>query len=162
MMRFGVVAAFTMFAAASVFGQGQTFEPAIPKGLPESRVEPSGELPESAPVPPRLEMNAMRAQSDADARQCLEMASNVQIHRCAERYRSRAARATATRIARTPTPVGSSGSQQTSEAAEAARSADTKPSITAKTTELSKRVPKSCITGDEPSCPNEAAPVKPK
>ena len=87
--------------------QEQRFESAVPRGLADQRVEPSGELAPStpAPVPPRLVQNERRAQSDADARHCLTAASNEAIHRCAERYRNRAARAATVRKASAKPPA---------------------------------------------------------
>jgi hypothetical protein len=45
------------------------------------------------PAVPQLAMNVQRHQRDADARRCLQLPTNGQIHRCAERYRSHASRA---------------------------------------------------------------------
>lgn len=105
MNRIGLIAVIAALAAASALAQPQTFEPAVPKGLPESRVEPSGEL--RPPAPPQLVMNRARGNSDADARQCLQLTSNKQIHRCAERYRSHASRAgvTKAKIAKSADPI---------------------------------------------------------
>jgi hypothetical protein len=64
---------------------------AVPTPAIESRVEPSGALRETQP--PRLEQAAARTRADVDARQCLEFATNSEVHRCAERYRSRTAQA---------------------------------------------------------------------
>jgi hypothetical protein len=101
MKRIGSIAAIALLAAASAYAQTQ-YEPAIPRGIPDSSVQPSRELsqPSSAapaaqvvePVVPQLVMDPKRGHSDADARQCLQFASNTQIHRCAERYRAHAAR----------------------------------------------------------------------
>jgi hypothetical protein len=91
MKRHGLIAVFAALAAASAYAQ-QVFEPAVPRGLPETRVEPSGELPPPA-QPPQLVMNMRRHQNDADARRCLQLATNRQIHRCAQPYLPAAARA---------------------------------------------------------------------
>jgi hypothetical protein len=90
MKRIGLVAGFAALAAASAYAQ-QVFEPAVPRGVPENRVEPSGELAQPAQAPV-LVMN-VRHQQDADARRCLQLASNRQIHRCAQPYLPAAARA---------------------------------------------------------------------
>lgn len=72
--------------AGAAHAQRQTVEPAIPQGIPESRIEgPS-------PSAPELVMNRPRGNRDSDARACLQLASNTQIHRCAEPYRSNARR----------------------------------------------------------------------
>ena len=92
MKRIGLIAAFAALAAGSSYAQ-QVFEPAVPRGLSETRVEPSAELPPPPPQPPQLVMNARRHQNDADARRCLQLATNRQIHRCAQPYLPREARA---------------------------------------------------------------------
>lgn len=102
MKRITWIVAFAAATTASAYAQ-QTYEPTVPRGLSESRVEPSGTLappvrpraPSAVvdPAVPQLAMNVRRHQRDADARQCLQLATNTQIHRCAERYRSRASRA---------------------------------------------------------------------
>lgn len=101
MKRLGLIAVFAALAAASVFAQ-QQFDPAVPRGLPETRVEPSGELAQPPQSAAPLLVMSPRHQNDADARQCLQFTSNAQIHRCAERYRSHAARARVTKAAMKP------------------------------------------------------------
>ena len=101
MKRITSMAAIALLSAASAYAQTQ-FEPAIPRGIPDTAVQPSRELAQPAPaapapqvvepVVPRLVMNRARGRTDADARQCLQLATNRQIHRCAERYLPRAAR----------------------------------------------------------------------
>ena len=107
MNRISLIAALAVFAAASAHAQVQRIDPAVPSALPDSRVEPARELGSTAPrelgtiaprevgsiAPPELVMDRRRGGSDADARHCLELPTNRQVHRCAERYRSRAARA---------------------------------------------------------------------
>jgi hypothetical protein len=92
MNRIGLTVTLAALCLAPVLAHSaQIVEPAVPKGLqPEGTVEPSGEL--QAPVAPRLEMNERRSQHDADARHCLELPTNAQVHRCAERYRTHIAR----------------------------------------------------------------------
>ena len=96
MTRIGLIAALAMVASASVYAQGQQFEPVVPRA-PESRTE-------SAPVP-ALVMDPRRGQSDADARHCLEFATDREVHRCAEKYRSRTARVSS--AAKAPKAPGS-------------------------------------------------------
>ncbi|HYH42650.1 MAG TPA: hypothetical protein VD867_11775 [Burkholderiales bacterium] len=117
MNRIGPVvtmAALAAFCAASAQAQAprtydpkvpqiqpaQRYEPAVPRGVPEQRLDPAGELgqPARAPLPPRLAQNERRTQRDADARHCLTLTNNRAVHRCAERYRSRAARARAAAV----------------------------------------------------------------
>jgi hypothetical protein len=98
------VAACAALTAGSAHAQQQAYEPVVPRGLSESRVEPSATLAPPAPTTqlppvtvvepaiPQLAMNVRRHQRDADARHCLRFASNREIHRCAERYRSHASR----------------------------------------------------------------------
>lgn len=158
MNRIGLIAVVAALAAASAFAQ-QTFEPAVPKGIPDSRVEPSGELkPPAAPQPaaPQLVMNRARAQSDADARQCLQLASNKQIHRCAERYLPREARAriTKAKVAKSADPIRAAdraksvdlGKPDMSRAADPAKPVDmAKPAATppAKSADAGKSAPAS-------------------
>lgn len=80
---FAAVGAVAMTAGA----QPQRPDTATPSPMTETRIEPSGELKEASP--PRLEQSAARGRSDLDARHCLDLASNAQVHRCAERYRTR-------------------------------------------------------------------------
>ena len=108
MKRIQSIAAIALFAAAAAHAQ-TTYEPAIPRGLSDSAAPQSRELAQPARAPgapvaqtvdpavPRLLMDRRRGGSDADARNCLQLASNRQIHRCAERYRPHATRARVTR-----------------------------------------------------------------
>ena len=108
MKRIQSIAAIALFAAAAAHAQ-TTYEPAVPRGLSDSAGPQSRELAQPAaapgaplgqtvePVVPQLVMDTRRGRSDADARNCLQLASNRQIHRCAERYRPNAARARVTR-----------------------------------------------------------------
>lgn len=88
MIRIGLLAAL-IAAAAAVYAQPKSGE-AVPTPLPESRTEAPGELKDT---PPRPAKNETRARGDADARHCLDMPTNAQVHRCAERYRTHAKRA---------------------------------------------------------------------
>lgn len=101
MNRIGTIVAWAAFAVlgAGAASAQQRYDPVIPRGVPEQRVEPFGELapPSPAPRPPRLVQNERRTQSDSDARHCLTLASNREVHRCSLRYRNRAARAAAVR-----------------------------------------------------------------
>jgi hypothetical protein len=130
MKRIGLIAVLAALAAASAYAQ-QVYEPVVPRGLPEPRVEPSGELapPARAPV---LVMN-VRHQRDADARRCLQLASNRQIHRCAQPYlpaaaRARVVKATAKTDAVSPAARGRASDlakPDMSKAAEPAKAVDT-------------------------------------
>ena len=80
-----------VIAVASTCAQAQTFEPAVPTGISDVRVEPAGEL-----LPPLLVMN--RAGDDSDARSCLGLSTNARIHHCAERYRAKANRSVRTSV----------------------------------------------------------------
>ena len=119
-------AALAMICVASAQAQ-RTVEPAIPRGLDQQPLDPPRPLsqppsppldpqprslpgpdtfvtPGSAPArtPVQLNMNAQRAQRDADARHCLAASTNKDVHRCAERYRSRASRAATVRASAKP------------------------------------------------------------
>lgn len=93
----------------------QTFEPRVPRGLPEMQIEPLREPRRdappaaAAPLPPRLIQNQRRGSRDADARHCLAAQNNKAVHRCAERYRHRKGgarvRKTSAKPAAAPAPV---------------------------------------------------------
>lgn len=92
MNRIGLIAASALvFATAASAQQIQWVDPAVPKGTLEQRTEPSGKTAD--PAIPQLVQDPTRGHNDADARQCLQLATNQQVHRCAEKYRSRASRA---------------------------------------------------------------------
>lgn len=168
----GLIAVAALASAASAHAQ-QSFEPAVPRGLQEQRVQPSGELtqPAETPLPPRLVQNQARAQRDADARHCLQRSANKDIHRCAHPYLSREARqrvrsATAkskstTRaasrpaqraadVARPPEPVAT-GAPRASDAAKAAdlvKPMDvTRPAGTPRPVEAAKSAPATSTAG---------------
>lgn len=96
MNRIGPLVSLAMLAAltAGAASAQQYYDPAIPRGVPEQRLRPTGELtqPAPAPIPPRLVQNAQRTQRDSDARQCLTLPTNNAVHRCSLRYRSHASR----------------------------------------------------------------------
>ena len=112
MIRVGLIAVIAVLTAASAIAQMQRVDPAVPRPLPESKVEPAGEL--AATVPPRLIQNERRSRSDVDVRHCLALPTNSQIHRCAHPYLSRASR---TRVAK------SAGRAKPAAAAKAAETA---------------------------------------
>lgn len=107
MNRIGVFALLAALSATAAYAQ-QRYDPAIPRGVTEQRVEPSGELakPAAAAVPPRLvQRNAQRHARDADARHCLDQAPNNKgIHRCSLKYRSHASRAASVKRASAKAP----------------------------------------------------------
>jgi hypothetical protein len=148
MKRLGLIAVVAALAAASVFAQ-QQFDPAVPRGLPETRVEPSGELaqpPQSAA--PMLVMSP-RHRNDADARQCLQLTSNRQIHRCAERYRSHAARAQVTKA--------SVRQADTVRSADRAKASDLAKPDMSKAAEPAKPVDTAKVAPSAPAAPAKAA-----
>ena len=127
MNRIGLIAASALvFATAASAQQIQWVDPAVPKGTLEQRSEqPSGKPAD--PAIPQLVQDPTRGHKDADARQCLQLATNQQVHRCAEKYRSRASRAGVVKTAQ---------SKETTKAADVAaattKPADTKPAATPK------------------------------
>jgi hypothetical protein len=94
MKRIGLIAMLAALAATSAYAQSR-YDPAVPRGMTDQRVEPSGQLtPAPATArPPRLIQNQRRSRHDADARHCLSQTSNKAIHRCSLKYRSHASRA---------------------------------------------------------------------
>ncbi len=142
--RFSTLAALALVAAAPVYGQGRTYEPVIPRGIPDQRVEPAGELAQpaiSAPVPPRLVQNRAKAQNDADARHCLTATSNRDIHRCAQRYLPASAGAATVRRASAKAPALKAAAQpavEISRSTEIVKSGPPRPGDAAKAAEIVK------------------------
>lgn len=169
MKHIGLIAVVAALAAASAHAQ-QQYEPAVPRGLQESRVEPSGELAQPqgfAPqsfeprtvqprnVAPQLVMSP-RHHTDSDARQCLQFTSNIQVHRCAERYRARGAAASVTKasvkrsntVARADRAKASDvAKRDTSQAAEPAKPVDMKSAAAPATTAPAAPMAKSADVG---------------
>ena len=152
MKRNGLIAVFAAIAAASAYAQ-QVYEPAVPRGVPETRVEPSGELGQPAQAP-QLVMN-MRHQHDADARRCLQLASNRQIHRCAERYRPHASHASVVRTTAKADSMPASARARTSDLAKPDMSKAAEP---AKPVDMAK--PAAQATAQPASPPKTADVVK--
>ena len=84
MTKIGLLAALVA-AAAAAHSQPQRLDTAVPSAAAETRVEPTGAL--QSAVPPRLDQSPSRPRSDVDARHCLDLATNAQVHRCAEPFR---------------------------------------------------------------------------
>jgi hypothetical protein len=164
MKRIGLIAAIGVFAAASAYAQMQ-IEPAVPKGLQDSSVQPARELPAAGaqvvePAVPQLVMDRARGHSDADARRCLQFTSNVQIHRCAERYRSHARRASVTRT-KASKPADAISPASRSKAADLAKPDMSKAADPAKPVDMSKAAPAQAAKSAAAGKPSTAAPVKP-
>lgn len=182
MNRIGLFAVLAALTVTSAYAQ-QSYDPAIPRGLTDQRVEPSRELspPPAAPVAPRLIQNQLRAQRDADARHCLDQAtSNKGIHRCSLKYRSRASRATSVKrasakppaapaaakaeITRPPADIVKPGAPRPGDAAKAAdlvKPMDvTKPSAVPKAVESAKapEPAKSAVPPMKPAAPGAPPP----
>lgn len=189
MKRIGLIAVLAALAAASAHAQ-QQYEPAVPKGLPDSRVEPPAELaqpPQSAapqsvaprtfePKPVMLDNTAPqlvmspRHRNDADARQCLRFTSNIQVLRCAERYRphgghvtvakasvKRSTTSTNTTTTTTSTSVSRADRAKASDVAKPDMSQASEP---AKTTDM-KAAAAPAVTMQKPAVPaKSAAPEK--
>jgi hypothetical protein len=90
MTRIGLLAALVAAAAAG-HAQPQRPDTAVPSPATETRVEPAGALKDA--VEPRLDQSPSRPRSDVDARHCLDLATNAQVHRCAEPFRTRVGQA---------------------------------------------------------------------
>ena len=135
------LATFAVLTAGTAAAQ-QRYDPAIPKGVSEQRVEPSGELaqPAPAPVPPRLVQNARRTQRDADARECLTLATNKAVHRCSLKYRSRESRAAVVKASskRSSAQPAAPASVDTAKPVDVVKPGAPRPGDTAKAQELVK------------------------
>jgi hypothetical protein len=173
MKRIASIAAIGVFAAASAYAQMQ-IEPAVPKGLQDSTVQPARELPPTGaqvvdPVVPQLVMDRVRGHSDADARRCLQFTSNVQIHRCAERYRSHARRASVTRTKAAGKPAQTISPAARAKAADLGKPDMSKAANPAKPVDMTKAAPapapapaaKSAAAEKPSTAPKSAAPEKP-
>lgn len=146
MNRIGLVGKLVLLAGVSLLAVSghaqQRYDPAIPKGMSEQPIAPAVEPIQSAPapIPPRLVQNAQRAQRDADARNCLTLSTNKEVHRCSLRYRSQAARAAAVRKASTKpaaTPPAAA-SIEFSRPAEVVKPGPVRPADAAKAADLVK------------------------
>lgn len=162
MIRIGLVAAIAVLSAASANAQMQRVDPAMPSPLPESKVEPSGQLAET--VPPRLIQNEQRSQSDADARHCLDLATNAQVHRCAHPYLSRTARAKVAKAARPAKPAAAAKAVESAKPAGLPKTpgSTVKPADAAKAADLVKPIdvtkpPRAPKTTETPAKKAEAA-----
>jgi hypothetical protein len=116
MKRIGLIAALiTTSAAAATAQQIQWVDPSAVTTPAQMRTEPAGKALD--PAIPQLVQDPRRGHNDADARQCLQLAANNQIHRCAEKYRPQASRA---KLVKTAQPADKA---KTAEAAKPAESA---------------------------------------
>jgi hypothetical protein len=102
MNRIRMLAAFALVFAANALAETPPPEgaSAIPL-VAQPAMEASAE-PRRIEIVQRPAINARRAQRDADARHCLAHATNKQVHRCAEKYRTRTKAAVAARSERSP------------------------------------------------------------
>ena len=141
MNRIALIAVLGALSASAAYAQQiQWVDPAVPKGMLESKGGPSGTLAD--PAVPQLVQDPTRGHNDADARQCLQLTTNDQIHRCAEKYRSPASRA---KLVKTAQPAGKSKAGETVQPAETPKAAES-----AKTTPKAKAA----------DTPKPAAPAK--
>ncbi len=77
MKRIGLTAAFALLFSLPMAGQAQGNKPEAAKPQMVA-VQPAAK---AAPEGPR------RSRANEDARVCLELATNIEIHKCAEKYR---------------------------------------------------------------------------
>lgn len=95
----GPVAIFAVLFSLPVPGLAQDAKPApAAKPAAAAPAQPAAEKPAAAPVQPAAKPEAQpavkvasgtprRSRSNEDARSCLELATNMEIHKCAEPYR---------------------------------------------------------------------------
>lgn len=79
MKRIAVVASlaavFAMLSSATVLGQTQSGQPGVASTAPqEGKAKPAART-------------GKRSRANVDARHCLKFATNLEIHKCAEKYR---------------------------------------------------------------------------
>ena len=174
-MRCIWIAAYALLATAPVCAQTQ-YEPAMPRGITDSATPQSRELaapaaPASAAAPapqvveprvPRLVTTTDRHRKDADARRCLQFTSNRDIHRCANRYLPREARArlTRTKAAKTTAEPAAASAPRSKAAADIGKADLSKAAPAGKPVETAKIVPSpsSATAGEKPSATPRAAP----
>ena len=145
MRRIGVLALLAGFTMTSAYA-AQSYDPAVPGGATTQRIEPSGELapPAGNTVPPRLvQRNAERHARDADARHCLDQATNNKgIHRCSLKYRSHASRSASVKRASAKSsasaPAPAPAIEITKPSADVVKPGAPRPSDTAKAADLVK------------------------
>ena len=120
MNRFGPVVsavALAVVCAEAAYAQ-RVVEPAVPRALQQGESVPGRQLDAPPPAggmaapagggiaaaPIQLEQNVRRHARDADARHCLQRASNKDVHRCAQPYLPRGARVTRAAATKEDTP----------------------------------------------------------
>ena len=70
-----LVAALAMLFSATALGQTQSGQPGVASAAPqEGKTKPAART-------------GKRSRANVDARHCLQLATNLEIHRCAEKYR---------------------------------------------------------------------------
>ncbi len=94
MKLIGPVAVFAALFSLPVPGVAQVAKPAAAPVQPAAKpaaapVQPEAK-PAAAPAQPAVKLasgSAGRSRANEDARSCLELATNMEIHQCAEKYR---------------------------------------------------------------------------
>jgi hypothetical protein len=88
MKRIGLTAAFALLFSLPVAGQAQGNKPEAAKPQ-AATVQPAAKQQVAAAQPaakPAAD-GPRRSRANEDARVCLELATNIEIHKCAEKYR---------------------------------------------------------------------------
>ena len=88
MKRIGPVAVFAVLFSLPVPGLTQSDKPAAVK--PEAAAVQPAAKPSAPAAQPAVKLASdgpRRSRADEDARNCLELATNMEIHKCAEKYR---------------------------------------------------------------------------
>lgn len=84
MNRIAIVAALAMLVSGAVLSQTQGGKPAASGAATETKAEKDA-APAGASKPAAVKVRQPRR--NVDARGCLKFATNLEIHRCAEKYR---------------------------------------------------------------------------
>jgi len=95
MKPIGPVAVLAVLFSLPVPGLAQSNKPAATSAAtkPEAAVVQPAAKPETPAAQPAVKLASdgpRRSRLDEDARNCLELATNMDIHKCAEKYRYRA------------------------------------------------------------------------
>ena len=91
MKTIGPVAVLALLFSFPVPGLAQSDKPAAVK--PEAAAEQPATKPAEPAAQPAVKLASdgpKRSRLDGDARNCLELATNMDVHKCAEKYRYRA------------------------------------------------------------------------
>ena len=83
MKRIGLVAALVVLSSVPLLSQAQGEKPGVTKPAAGMKAESKAEQQAAKPA----SGTRSRSRANEDARSCLEFPTNLEIHKCAEKYR---------------------------------------------------------------------------